>query len=864
MLETARAFLHHIKNNVSEWTFRQGHSLFANGAVQLLSQSEQTFHWLVKDTFQDTEVKISIYEDKVHKQTDNQVKSWDAPAIAALMAAIDLMSRQQSVTTAANKGIRYTHEGMAKRVLAERKEKAQQAHYHLELAANPFGEHLLRNEKNKAYRITFRNFAKEIGYCSCPDYQVNKLGTCKHLMFAFDAAKKQGLHEAAEPELFPFTEIFLDPLNQYRVTAAVAPSASDEARSLVKQYFPEPNLPDDAIFGLLPFLETAVRFKEILIRPEVADKLERSFNRRALTKLAAQYQTIPDNLLRTQLPDYQKKGILFAAFREAAVIADEMGLGKTAQAIGAAVLKKQLLGFKRTLIVCPASLKQQWKQEIERFTNETAIIANGLPEKRLSVYQDTSAFFIIVNYEVLLKDIGYFSQHSSWSPDLLIVDEAQRIKNFATQTAQVLKKIQRKHTLALTGTPIENRLIDLYSIVEFTDPYFLSPLWEFSYQYCFFDEKQRNKITGYYNLHELHERLKPILLRRTKADVLDELPEISEVNVPVTLHELQQNYHQEFGRAVAAILGKKLMTPFDHQKLMQLLAKMRMACNSTFLIDKETNHSPKLAELRHILLEKLDILHQPRKIIIFSEWMRMGDLIGKMLFDYGIGFAMLNSYVPVQQRNEIISKFNHDAGCKVLLCTDVGSTGLNLQIADTVINFELPWNLAKKLQRIGRIDRIGQQQRHLTVINLYAENSIEEKIANGLLLKQSLMEGVLGEGTTPDAVDLSAEGRAQFLEELAGSINDLLPTDELTATPLIAEEEATKSTTPLLPVTDEKLRQVLQSSMDFLGNMLKITTGVEVVMQENYFEVHPETGEIMLRFKVKPSENYSSSSNPKL
>lgn len=853
MPETARSFLHHIKNNVSEWTFRQGHSLFANGAVQLLSQSEQIFHWLVKDTFQDTEVKISIHEDKVQKQADNQVKGWDAPAIAALMAAIDLMSRQQLMTTPANKGIRYTYEGMAKRVLAERTEKAQQAQYHLELAANPFGEHLLRNEKNKTYRITFRDFDKEIGYCSCPDYQVNKLGTCKHLMFAFGTAKKQGLHEAAKPELFPFTEIFLDPLNQYRVTAAIASTASAEAQALVRQYFPQQALPDEAIFSLLPLLEIAARLKEILIRPEVAEKLERSFNRRALTELSEQYKEIPDNLLDAQLPDYQKKGISFATFREAAVIADEMGLGKTAQAIGTAVFKKQLLGFKRALVICPASLKQQWKQEIERFSNESALIADGSPEKRLSVYQNTSAFFIIVNYEILLKDISYFSQLGPLAPDLLIVDEAQRIKNFATQTAQVLKKIQRKHTLALTGTPIENRLIDLYSIIEFTDPHFLSPLWEFSYQYCFFDEKQRNKITGYYNLHELHERLKPILLRRTKADVLDELPDISEVNVPVTLHEQQQHYHQEFGRSVAAILSKKLMTPFDHQKLMQLLAKMRMACNSTFLIDKETNHSPKLAELRHILLEKLDILHQPRKIIIFSEWMRMGDLIGKMLFDYGIGFAELNSYVPVQQRDGAISKFTHDAGCKVLLCTDVGSTGLNLQIADTVINFELPWNPAKKLQRMGRIDRIGQQQRHLTVINLYAENSIEEKIANGLLLKQSLMEGVLGEGSTPDTVDLSAEGRTQFLEQLAGSISDLLPTDELSTPPPKEEEEEAESTAPGLPVTDEKLRQVLQSGMDFLGNMLKITTGAEVVMQENYFEVHPETGEIMLRFKVKPS-----------
>lgn len=848
MLETARTFLHRLKHEISEWTFRQGHVLFANGAAELLAQSEQTFHWLVKDLFRDTEVKISIEEGQVRKWSSNQLLGWDAPAIAALMASVDLMSRRQSTAAPVSKGIRYTREGMIKRVLAEREEKARGALYRLETAANPFGEHLLYNEKNKIYRITFRDFAKEIGYCSCPDYRVNKLGTCKHLMFAFAAAKKQGLHELALPELFPFSEIFLDPLNQYKVTAFIAPNASSEARALIEQYFPVAALPDAAVFDLLPFMEAASAMKEILIRPEVSEKLETAFNRRALAALRERYPRLPDNLLRVEPFDYQKQGILFAAFREAALIADEMGLGKTAQAIGTAVFKKQLLGFKRTLIVCPASLKQQWKREIERLTDETVLIADGTPEKRLTVYGNTAAFFVIISYELLQKDIGCFVRDSPFAPDFLIVDEAQRIKNFATQTAQVLKKVARKHTLALTGTPIENRLTDLYSIVEFIDPHFLAPLWEFSYRYCLFDEKQSNKITGYRNLHELHERLKPILLRRTKADVLQQLPEISEVNVPVILHERQRAYHNEFARAAAAILNKKIITPFDRQKLMQLLAKMRMACNSTFLIDKQTNHSPKLSELRHILLEKLDILHRPRKVIIFSEWLRMSDLIGKMLFDYGIGFTELNSYVPARKRDERIQHFAEDPACKVMICTDVGSLGLNLQTADTVINFELPWNPAKKLQRLGRIDRIGQRQHRLTVINLYAENSIEEKIAGGLLLKQSLAEGVLNEGSGPDAVDWE---QSPWMEHLAATLGELLPQAELSPTAFNKDEREHDTAAAHSPVIDEKLRQVLQSGMEFIGNMLKIATGTELTASN--FTTDPQTGEIVLRLKVQPA-----------
>ena len=158
---------------------------------------------------------------------------------------------------------------------------------------------------------------------------------------------------------------------------------------------------------------------------------------------------------------------------------------------------------------------------------------------------------------------------------------------------------------------------------------------------------------------------------------------------------------------------------------MLLLNNMRMVCDSTFLIDKETNTSPKLQELKHILVEKLDVPNKESKIIIFSEWVTMLHLIAKMLREMGIGYVMLSGQVAVKNRDKLVKKFAESPACKIFLSSEAGGAGLNLQMADTVINFELPWNPAKKNQRIGRIDRLGQSSKHLTVINLVTKGSFD-------------------------------------------------------------------------------------------------------------------------------------------
>jgi len=541
-------------------------------------------------------------------------------------------------------------------------------------------------------------------------------------------------------------------------------------------------------------------------------------------------------------------------------------------------LKKQVFGFRKTLVVCPASLKEQWKKEIETFTDEKALIIQGLPAEREMQYKDAGHYFFILNYETILRDHLAINKAGF---DFLILDEAQRIKNFETKTASSIRRLRFKHVLVITGTPIENRLIDIFSIVSVINPYFFGPLWEFSYQYCLFDPEKHNKINGYSNLQDLNKRLETILIRREKKKVFDQLPSLQQINVPVNLSPLQAEYHASFAKGVASIISKKFQTPYDLQRLQLLLANMRMVCDSTYLIDEETNESPKLEELKYLLLEKLDVPNSDRKIIIFSEWVKVHKLIGQILREHNIGFAELNGSIPVKMRGDLIRKFESSPHCKIFLTTEAGGTGLNLQVADTLINFELPWNPAKKNQRIGRIDRLGQTSNKLTVFNFIARNSIEQQIASGLLVKQNLFDSVLDVDSLTNEVDFSTKGRSQFIQQLEefiaeteiveasekafGDVEKILidvlePLSEPEAFDLLEEPEDMLPTEIETAVIQEEssssieksveLEHVMNSGMQFLAGLFKMSTGKELGMENQSIEVNKETGEVVMRFKL--------------
>lgn len=859
-----------------------GQLIYNNGDCQILSQSNERFELIVYDVSLNEPIEFAIFidgDESLFPETDSDFKGWNQYSYACLLQIENELHLLDP--KASNEHQRYTREGMIRRVLAERKVKAEKANYRIELASNIYGDHVLTNEKGVKYKIFLRDFENETGYSDSPDARKNKLGTTKHIMYVFSKIKNDEKLFKRLSKDFPFIEIFCDPLNDYKISWFYPNNLELKERLLITKFFKNENyIEDDCVLGFLGFIEEAQNEERIVIRPEVREKVELAYENKLLAEIESQTILTYDNI-KAQLYDYQKQGVQFVTFKKAAIIADEMGLGKTLQAITATVKKKEIFDFKRTLIVCPASLKQQWKKEIEKFSSEKALVIQGAPHERERQYQTANEHFLIVNYETVLRDHLAINKAGI---DFLILDEAQKVKNYEAQTHSAVNRLNFKHVLIITGTPIENRLIDIFSIVNILDPHFLGPLWEFSYQHCLFDPEKPNKINGYYDLQKLNQKLDKILIRREKRNVIDQLPNVQQINVPVELSDLQREYHTDFAMGIGSIINKKFLTPYDLNKLQMLLTSMRMVCDSTFLIDDQTNESPKLEELKSILFDQLDIRNSNRKIIIFSEWVKVHKLIGKLLRDNHIGFAELNGKIPVKSRGELIRKFETNEHCKVFLSTEAGGAGLNLQVADTLINFELPWNPAKKNQRIGRIDRLGQKSSQLTIFNLITRDSIEQQIAAGLLVKQSLFDGVLGTNANTNFVDFSSKGRSQFIAQLEDFIasQETLPDagfqagDDFkveTATSILTEEEAVEDNIsfeenkgeqdsdmvdskeqaailqPKAPQPEE-IEQVMNNGLQFLAGLFKMSTGKDIGMEGQSIEVNRETGEVTMKFKM--------------
>ncbi|MBJ7879601.1 DEAD/DEAH box helicase [Gelidibacter salicanalis] len=882
MLELVERTIRSIveKERLSPSEIEDAKRFFGEGQHTILSQGKEKITVLVANGEERT-VHIAVEgENRLYPKTNDRMIEWDVHGLTALYVIADEFKGETL-----SEGIKYTRKGMIKRVMEERYDKAKKAEYKVVLANNLHGEHTLTNEKGKAFKITLRDFVNRTGYINNIDWRTNKLGTTKHIMYLFNYLEDNPSKTRKMDKKYPFIEIFTDPLNDYRITWFYPETLRTEEKKLLTSYFGNKNhIGDSKIAPFYSFVHKSRDLERIKIREEVYEKVEAYFEKNILDQ--QQKNTHLDfSPIKATLYPYQKEGVAIAVFKKGVIIADEMGLGKTLQAIGTAVLKKKIFDFGKTLVICPASVKSQWKNEVLKFTNEKAVVVEGYPEERNEMYLNDPSFFHIINYETVLRDLPFINKAGY---DFVILDEAQKIKNYETKTANAVKSIHKKHALVITGTPLENKLLDLYSIVQFLDPYYLAPLWEFSYRHCIFDANSKNKIRGYYNLQGLKAQLEPILIRREKQEVFNQLPNVVQKNVYVELSDEQAGLHASFARGIASILAKKFKTTYDWQKLMHLLTNMRMVCDSTYLIDKESHISPKLVELREILIENLDVKKNNRKIIIFSEWVIMLNLIGAMLKEEGITYTMLTGKVPVKKRGAVIKEFEDNPDCNIFLSSESGGTGLNLQVADTVINFELPWNPAKKNQRIGRIDRIGQTKQKLHVFNLLSYDSIEIKIAAGLILKQSLFEGVLNSGSLTDEVDFSEKGKSQFikqLEEVLGedSFTKSLADNELTLETqeeeglreMTAQTEPVKDNQPAEKVGKpenqnpqtapaendsngkkennlEQMEEVMTKGMEFLTGIYKMGTGKDMpAAGKPRVSINKETGEVSITFKME-------------
>jgi superfamily II DNA or RNA helicase len=633
----------------------------------------------------------------------------------------------------------------------------------------------------KTYRVALRGRERGDSYCSCPDFRKNTLGTCKHILHVLEKVNSQ-FDKAAWNR--PYEVRTINVHLQYREQVELRLQVpGDTDRKVLEVLRPIVDHPITDGHDLLQRISRVERLEhEVTIYPDAEEYLNRRLFQETMQALVAEIRKDPDNhplrttLLKTPLLPYQLDGIAFAAGVGRAILADDMGLGKTIQGVGVAELLAREAGIGRVLVVCPASLKSQWRLEIERFTARPCQLVLGAAEARAAQYGADSAFFTICNYEQVVRDIDSI-ETVKW--DLIILDEGQRIKNWEAKTSRTIKGLRSPFALVLSGTPLENRLDELYSVVEFIDDRRLGPAFQFFNTYRMVDEK--GKILGYKNLDELRARLKPILLRRTRKDVMNDLPaRTTEIRrIPPTDEQLVLHNGQH--RIVQSIITKPYISEMDLLRLQKALLLCRMAANSTFLVDKNPpGYSSKLEEL-DLLLDQLTA-EEDRKIILFSEWTTMLNLIEPLVDKRGLSYVRLDGSVPQKKRQALMHTFQNDPECKLFMATNAGATGLNLQAANTIVNVELPWNPAILEQRIARAHRMGQK-RPVQVYLLVTEETLEENLLVTLATKQELALAALDPTS-----DVSQINMVSGIEELKRRLEILLG-----AKPTAAVDESHKA-----------------------------------------------------------------------
>jgi superfamily II DNA or RNA helicase len=655
------------------------------------------------------------------------------------------------------------------------------------------------------YRVTIRSLQRRSNICSCPDFQHNQLGTCKHIEAVLHKiAKLPGYDRLRQaPAPVPYVYMAWDVEDAPRISLHRSSNISAELSALLDEYFDAEGrytrrMPDD----FFRFAERVENRSDIHLGEDAmgfaqhmaASAAHRLRAEKIRAQIAAGNGRLPG--VKATLYSYQVEGAAFLAGMGRALLADDMGLGKTLQAIAAAVWLKEHEGLRKILIVCPASLKQQWAREIERFTDLAAQQVQGNVAERTVQYRSSATFFI-VNYELVLRDRTLLTE--TLKPDLIIMDEAQRIKNWRTKIAAAVKMIPSRYAFVLTGTPLENRLEDLYSLMQVVDQKILGPLWRYLIDFHITDE--RGKVLGYRNLSLLRKRLAPVMLRRDRRLVRDQLPDRINQRIDVGMTPPQRDLHDAAmsnAGALATIAKKRPLTPSEQNRLLASLQQARMACNAAGLVDKETQGSPKLDELVDLLDELC--IQSGLKAVVFSQWERMTAMAEARLRRMGLGCVRLHGSVPTAQRGALMDRFRDDDSIQVFISTDAGGVGLNLQSGAVLINLDVPWNPAVLEQRNARIHRLGQT-RKVQIITMIAANSYEEQVFALIQNKQNLFDHVVGEDASEDVVGVSKKLLETLLEDLGREAASSAPgEDEI----LVQQEEETLEVVLTAPVACEE------------------------------------------------------------
>ncbi len=695
---------------------------------------------------------------------------------------------------------------------------------------------LTSHVSGKSYRIALRGWDPGESYCSCPDFRKNTLGTCKHIMYALERVRKKFKQSIRHtPAEINDICVYLRYGRQLQIRMLIPDNLPAQTSKLLKPF------KNKAINDLKKLIDCIRRIENldvpVTIYPDAEEYISQRLFQERMVKTVAEIRKNPKahplrrTLLKAELLPYQLDGVAFAAGAGRAILADDMGLGKTIQGIGVAELLHRQASISKVLVICPASLKSQWRLEIKRFGNRDCQLILGSAKDRPAQY-DNDRFFTICNYEQVLRDFLSI-ERVRW--DLIILDEGQRIKNWEAKTSRVIKALKSPFALVLSGTPLENRIDELFSVVEFIDDRRLGPAFRFFNRHRVVDEKGR--LLGYKNLDQLRKKLEPIMLRRTRKAVIKDLPPRTNqiLRIPPTEEQLElQKGHRQI---IQTIIQKRYLTEMDLLRLQKALLMCRMCANSTFLVDKQPpGYSSKLAELDQ-LLDRL-MAEEDRKVVLFSEWTTMLNLIEPILEKLQLNYVRLDGSVPQKKRQGLMHQFQRDPECRLFITTNAGSTGLNLQAANTVINVDLPWNPAVLEQRIGRAHRMGQK-RPVQVYLLVTENTLEENLLGTLSAKHELSQAVLDPDSDTSQVDM-----ATGMEELKRRLEILLGEK-----PDAAEDESMREQVELEAETLVKKEKVAVAGGKLVGAAFAFIGEMFASSEES-----EEMGKLAGAFKSKLSD----------
>lgn len=475
------------------------------------------------------------------------------------------------------------------------------------------------------------------------------------------------------------------------------------------------------------------QFSGIPVKFSMSAKLK-EIQKQILGEIKFEPQDVPKSI-QASLRNYQVEGVHWLerlrSMHLNGILADDMGLGKTLQAIVAITQSKDT---KNSLIVCPTSLVYNWQEEFHKFNPSLKVIViDSVPSQRHKLLQNAGDYNVIItSYNLLQKDVEVYKKLTF---NYVVLDEAQHIKNRTTRNAKSVKMIQAVHKLILTGTPIENSLEELWSLFDFLMPGLLSSFDRFMEKYL---------RPGGVNFTSLKKKVAPFILRRMKADVISDLPPVSEVLYHCHLSDVQKELYVSYAKSAKEELSKLVKKEgFDkiHIHILATLTRLKQICCHPAIFAKEEAEAGDSAKYDMLMELLSSLIEGNHKTVIFSQYTKMLSILRADLKNKQIPFTYLDG--SSKNRLDIVNQFNEDPSIPVFLVSlKAGGSGLNLVGADTVIHYDMWWNPAVENQATDRVHRLGQKK-SVSSYKLITLNTIEEKIVSLQNRKRGLVTQVM-------------------------------------------------------------------------------------------------------------------------